>query len=821
MTILKNKACRWTLLAASTSLLPALHASAVQAQVPHPESSLAIGAAGLGASLSLVSSDIPGEPAMTEGQELYLEVTLNQAASRQLARFILQGERFYASAATLRELGLKWPGSPDASGLVALDDLPGLQVKYDVGQQRISLLAPLELLDRAPVRMGFEQPARPQIDPASRTPGLILNYDLFGQHNRDFQTLSGWSEWRLFGLGAGVWSNTMSSRLARGDELPSTHENIRLDTSWALDFPDRMLTLTVGDTVTGGVAWSRATRIGGVRLSRNFSLQPYRITGPLASFAGEAVLPSTVDLFINGLRQSSQQVQPGQFQIDSMPSLNGMGQAQMVITDLNGQSRVVNFSLYGSPQLLQDGLSDWSLETGMVRRQYGLRSFSYGNDPMLSASGRYGLSDRTTLEAHAETTDGLQLVGMGGLWLLGEGGGVLSAALAGSRHQGLGGMLSSLGYQWNSQRFNLNLDSTRRDADFRDVASLENAPLPRKTDQAYLGMNSRWGQLGASYIRQQYPDQEPARFASLNWSRQLPHNATINLSLNRDLDNDRGNSAFLFWSMPLDRATSVAASARHDRNAQSISLDANHSVPSDLGGWGWRAQTTLGDNAGGQAQLSQLGRYGQWTAGFNHWRGDSGMASSTTAYASANGGLVLMAGHAYAMRRVEDAFALVSTSGVANVPVMLENRLVGHTDANGLLLINRLNAWQRNQLAIDPMQLPADMSISRTTLDAVPESRSGMLADFAMHRALSVQLSLHDTQGRQLPAGSAVWFNETDARADNPVDTVVGQDGLVYLQDPAAGTRLHVRAAGHLCVVDLPALQKTLGLADLGVLICQ
>ena len=79
----------------------------------------------------------------------------------------------------------------------------------------------------------------------------------------------------------------------------------------------------------------------------------------------------------------------------------------------------------------------------------------------------------------------------------------------------------------------------------------------------------------------------------------------------------------------------------------------------------------------------------------DHWRGSRGIDSSSTFYASANGGLLLMGGHLHAMRRVDDAFALVSTHGVAGVPVKLENRLVGVTDSDGLLLITRLNAWQR------------------------------------------------------------------------------------------------------------------------------
>ena len=829
----KNKACRWSLLSASLSALVAALACPAYAQQADSAASQSLADSGRGAistsGLSLVSAgtDEAARDA-SQSQELYLEVSLNQSRTGQLARFVLLDDRLYANAATLRKLGLQWPGSDTASGLIALDQVPGLKADYDAGNQRIALDATLDLLDKEPTRLGFSQPDPPRIDPATRTPGLILNYDLYGQHTETQSSLSGWHELRLFGLGQGVWSNTMSSRVINGaydegtgEEL-SRHDHVRLDTSWQLDLPDRMLSLTVGDTITGSVSWSRATRIGGIRLSRNFSLQPYRITAPLASFAGEAALPSTVDLLINGLKQSSQQVQPGQFQIDSAPTLSGMGQAQLVITDLNGQRRVVSFSLYGSPQLLQAGLADWSLEAGMVRRKFGQESFSYADDPMLSASGRYGLSDSTTLEAHAESTQGLQLAGAGGVWLLGRRAGVFSASAAASRYHGLAGNQLGGSYQWNSSLFNLFLGSTRRDADFRDVASLEGALPPRRTDQAFVGMNSPLGQWGVSYVAQRYTENDPSRFASLSWSRQLPRHGSLNLNVSRDLEREDGYNAFLSWSMPLDRYITTSASARHSRNTQSITAEVSRSVPSDLGGWGWRAESTLGDNTSGRAQVTRLGRFGQWTAGVDHWRGGDGADSITTTYATANGGLLLMGGHFHAMRRVDDAFALVSTNGVPGVPIKLENRLVGFTDKHGQLLINRLNAWQRNQLSIDPLQLPADMLIERTGMEAVPESRSGMLAEFSMRRILSLQLTLRDTQGQWLPAGSAVWIPKSaqDQQEAGPPYTVVGHDGLVYLQDPPAHGRLRVQTANGTCYATLPDLPKPEGLVDLGELTC-
>jgi outer membrane usher protein len=744
--------------------------------------------------------------------ELYLDVVLNGAETGKLARFV-QGENgLSASAATLRGLELKWPGSEQARGLVPLAQLAGfgLRHQYHAERQRIVLDAPLELLDRPTVHFPATA-AGPQVPVASRAPGLLLNYDLYAQHSHGETSLGNWSELRLFGLGPGVWSTSVSSRLTG----PGPHDTIRHDSAWQYDFPQKMLSLTVGDTATSSLAWSRATRIGGVRLSRNFSLQPYRSTAPLASFAGEAVLPSTVDLFIDGIRQSSQQVLPGQFQIDSVPAITGLGQAQMVVTDIHGQVRTLEFALYGAPQLLAPGLTDWSLETGLLRRDYGLRSFAYDDRPLYSATLRRGVSRYLTAEAHAEGRAGLHAGGVGALWMLGERGGVLSASWAASRNDALQGRQTGLGYQWSSRYFNLALDSRRAEAGYRDVASTsghDSAP-PRRTDSAFAGITGRAGQFGLGHVRQDHAGSR-ARYLSAHWSRGFASGAYLSLNFNRDLEDRRGDSAYLHWSMPLGRQLSAAASVHHADSGLTRSLEARRNIPGDEGGWGWRLQL---DDAEGrrsaQAGVGYLGDRGEWSASVRDAAG-----SDPDGYASASGGLLWMQGKLFAMRRAYDSFALVTTDGVSGVPVRLENRLIGMTDADGVLLVNRLNAWQRNKLSIDPRDLPADLRIGATELQAVPETRGGTVARFPMKRVVSVQLQLRDTGGDLIPAGSPVWLDTAD---DNEAPlTVTGFDGLVFLQDPPPGAMLRVRHDGSVCRFALPVLPSG-GLIQLEGVFCR
>lgn len=757
---------------------------------------LATGNTGAGSPAVTPAAPTPAATATPDGEELFLEVDINQSPTGQIARFVRRGERFFADADTFHVLGLAWPGPVQAAGPMPLDAIPGITVAYDAAQQRLALTVPLQALDRPIARLDAAVADAAVVDPVLRARGLLLNYSLYGQHQDQAWNLGAATELRLMGVGPGIWSSTMASRVVH---TPSgTRDgNVRLDTRWELDWPDRMLSLIVGDSTTAALGWTRATHIGGVRLTTDFSLQPYRVTTPLAALTGEAVLPSTVDLYINGIKQSSQSVQPGTFQYDSVPQLNGTGQAQLVVTDINGQRRVIGFDLYGTPNLLAKGLSDWSLDLGQVRRNYGLRSFDYAASPMFAATGRRGLDDSLTLEGHAEGSAGVTLAGIGAAWLLGRQGGVLSAAISASHGDDGQGHQHQLSYQWSSQRFNAYASTTRASAGYRDVASLQGSNLARRTDQAYLGATvPLLGQLGVNYVRQDLPDSDTSRYAGLTWSRQLPRNGTINLSLNRNLRDHAQDSAYLYWSMPLDQRRTVSASSQLQRHQHDLTIGASQTAPSDQGGWGWRAQVSTGDGSSqGMAEATRIGQAGQWTLGVDR----SSDAGSTLTYGSASGSLLWAGGRVHALRNVNDAFAVVSTDGVAGVPVRLENRLVGTTDADGLLLVTSLRAWQNNKVSIDPLDLPADLRLGTTDAIAVPDGHAGVKVPFQMHRVHMFQFEVRDSAGRLLPAGTVVQVQ------GQPGSTVVGQDGQVFLQDAADGARLEFHNDALQCSLSLPA----------------
>lgn len=748
---------------------------------------------------------LPPPTPLTAAQTLYLDVTLNQTPRGLLPFTELQG-RLMAAGATLRQLGFPARGEEP----VALDQLGGVVVRYDAALQTLALDVPLEQLSLPTTRLERPTETAPA---AAASPGVVLNYDVYGSHNEGGGNLALTTELRVFGLGQGVLE---TSALLRTYQDPADHqwqgESVRLDTAWRLDFPDSAVSLTVGDFYSGFVDWSRPVRMGGVQVGRNYGLQPYRVLTPTPTFLGEAVVPSNVELYVDGLRQYNGEVPIGPFQLAAQPGINGTGNAQVVITDAFGRMQTLDFSFYGTQQLLAKGLSDWSAGVGRMRRDYGIRSFAYETPVIGSATWRYGASDRFTAEAHAEGGGGVLNGGAGGWWLLG-GAGVVNAAYAHSRHAGLQGGQYSLGYSWNNRRFNVNVLTRRTHGAYRDLGALQDTLPPDISEQATLGINLQGaGSLSASYLRLRYPDGDDNRYASLFWSRSFGDRWSAYLSFNQNLADSDDRSAYLSVSAALGRNRQSSVSAQRNGERLTYVADLSQPVPGDgsQGGYGWRVQARGGDDgAGGLAELGWLNRVGRYSMGYAR-QGDVDYG-----YASASGSVVWMGGHVFAAREVPDAFAVVSTDGFGGIPVRLENRLIGSTDRNGLLLVTPLLSWQRNRLSIDTLDLPADMRADRVDTWVTPRQSAGLGVDFGLRRTQAMHVVLHDPAGAPLPVGSQV-------RLPGGGSATVGYDGETYLEDVATPVQLEVDLPDGHCRVHLapPVAATSPGVPSIGPLRC-
>jgi len=738
------------------------------------------------------------------GVDLYLDVTVN-GNHAGLAHFGYADKKLYASAANLRQLGFRLP--KDTTDAVCLNDIAQLQIDYDAHLQTLSLHAPLGLLDLGTTELNTLDAEHAT---ASNSRGVLLNYDIYTAQQQGI-TANTFTELRAFNS-AGVFSSTQLTQYAeQNNNVGQRRELSRLDTSWRSSFPDKLLALTVGDTLTSSLSWSRPTRIAGIQIGTDYSLQPYLRTAPLPSFLGSATLPSSVELFVNGMKYYNGQVPAGNFEINTMPNLSGAGNAQVVMTDALGRTTTQSFSFYNDQQLLRQGFTDWSAELGVVRKNYGYSSYDYGSSPAVSGTWRYGVSNSFTAGIHSEATDGLANGGVSSDWIPGARSGTFSTSLALSTDRGKSGSLYSAGYRWSQNQLSFAASATATTGNYHDVATHYGSAPPALNGNAVVGFDTGYfGNFSVGYLQFRYPQESAVRYATANWFKSVSDTVYLNAGFNQNIDNNSDRSVYLTVSVTLSDRLSASTSVQRNNDKTGYLLNAAQSLPSE-GGWGWNVAANQQDSQqSGQGEVGYQGRYGKVYTGY------SSLPDTHYGYAGASGAVVMMGGGLFAAREINNGFAVVSTDGVPNVPIKLQNNLVGTSNDKGLLLVTPLNSYQKNLLTIDPLDLPANTRINRVNAYATPGDRSGTLVNFTITPVRAAQVILTDAQGKVIPEGSQVQLNSSQGQS-----VPVGFDGMVYFDSLEQHNRLLVTTATGVCSVQFDYPLKAEGILQIGPLVCR
>ncbi|UZW62194.1 fimbria/pilus outer membrane usher protein [Lysobacter enzymogenes] len=742
----------------------------------------------------------PRAPMDLGEQTVELELVVNRLPSAKVVPVALRDEHYWVDAATLRVLDVRAEGE----GPVAVDALAGVQVVYDAANLRLLIDVPADWLPSQRFGRHSSQPRYP----ARSSVGALFNYDVYtASPQRGRSSTSAWSEIRLFGPFGAFSSTGVYRHGGAGDGY------VRYDTRWQFSDEDQMLTWEAGDLVTRSLSWGSTVRMAGLQLSRDFSVRPDVITYPLPQFSGEAAVPTAVDLFINGNRASSTQINPGPFTVTNVPFISGAGNAVVVVTDALGRQVSTSLPFYVSNELLRPGLSDFSFGLGALRRDYGIRDFSYGR-AAAQGSYRYGASDAFTLEAHGEAARSLGVGGLGGLLKLGNAG-VLNASYSRSRHEGEAGYQAVFGYQYTAHRFNLAMQQTRRDRGYADLATYDSVlPSPGRrtlTSASASVALGRYGSLGAAYFDIEGFDGDRNRLLNLSWSVSPWRNSSLYLSANREIGGDDW-SAMAQWVVPLDgdRGSLSASVERYRERGDTYRTSYNRAVPSQ-GGFGWNLAYADSDRADSyqQADLSYRNDVVLLRAGLYGSSGDY------TRWAEASGSLVYMAGSAFAANQVNDAFVIVDTNGYADVPVRYENQLVGTTNARGRLLVPWAAGFYGGKYTIDPLQLPPQVETPLVEQNVAVRRGSGYLLRFPVQRVVAASIVLHGADGKPLPVGAVA--TTADGRS-----AYVGWDGLLYLSGLQSQNTIEVGLPdGSRCTASFQMNVERSDSAPIGPLTCQ
>ena len=737
-------------------------------------------------------------------QELVVEVRINEQASQEMIVVLRDAAGgFWINMADLDRLRLKAPAATpieqQGQRYVPLAGYAGADVRFDESVAMLFMQLPASAF--LPVRLSA--PEQASDGPQAAANGMFLNYQLYGQRVSGVNMAGAFTELGVFSR-IGVATSTLAMRHADGASRVT-----RLETALTRDFPQRLQTLTIGDAITDPGSFGAALRFAGVRLEKNFAIRPDLVTAPLLVASGTAVVPSAVDVFVNNQRVLTEQVQPGPFVIDNLPTVTGAGDVRVVVRDVTGREQVLTQAFYSSPMLLSQGLNQYSLSVGRVRENYSLRNFDYG--PWTgSATWRRGASDALTLEGHAEYLQddaygaGMELVARAGHLGVAS----FTAALGGG--DSTRGWLAGFGFERQSERVSLAFSVSRASAGFRRAGEAD-FPSSRQKSRGLAQVSFNMGGLGSAALaiaQQVSQDDSRLRTISLVHSMRAGRQGFLNLAVNRTINEHRATSAFLTYTQSFGAARTFSAGAEGGSGfgATREEMRASLAQSAPVGeGHGWRLSATRSGNYDGwwQQRFAAADLELQASRNFNQ----SGQSLAL------RGGLSWLDRQFHRARTVDGSFAVVDVGGIADVPVYLENRLVTRTDARGRAVLPNLLSYEANRISIEPEDLPLNMQIEARTLVVRPAYRSGVIAQFPVERISPAVFRLLLPGNIPVPTGAEVQLNGGTF--------AVAMDGYTYVTTLDHGVGGAANWQGGRCVFRVEPPPADDPLPDMGDILCR
>ena len=757
---------------------------------------------GMVASDSLPVRRAPEETASdSSAKEILLEVRINGMPTHT-AEHILQlaAGRLAALPEAFERWRIRAPAITatfhQGEKYLLLDGVKGLTYRIDQATQELLLEGPAAVFSATAIA-GTHGTV---VHPAPPVPGGFFNYDFSSLGSTVDTKTSGLLELGGFNrLGVGtatfLWQDF-------GDRKGLT----RLDTAWTQDHPDQMQRLRIGDTIGRAGAWGRAVRFGGMQWGTSFDTQPGFIPFPQPGVRGEAVLPSTLDVYVNNALRLRSDIPPGPFEISNLPVVTGQGQVQLVVRDMLGRQQIITQPYYASSVLLRQGLSDYAYELGFVRQNFGLADNDYGS-ALATATHRLGVTDRFTRELRAEILGDQQTLGVSGAYLwptLGTG----NASAAVSHGPAGDGGLFALGLDHQSSRVNFGIQGQIASSEFAQLGLPSGAARPRQTLIARAGYAAgRMGAFSLSYVRQSFWGQDQNELTSASYSVRLGQDYFLSVIALENRSSSTNYSIGLTLTRPLGARTSGSINSIRQAGGDSTTVQVQGNLPEGPG-VGYRMLSQSGQN-----ERAEVGGFMQTRVGT--YRAEASQAQGLSSYRlGASGGIAFLGG-VFPSRRIDNSFAVAKTGDYSGVRVYRDNQPVGRTDGQGRVMIPNLRAYELNSISIEQADLPLDAQVDALRLPVTPYLRSGVLAEFPVRASKGGVVTIVLEDGTYLPSGSVVRI------AERPEEFPVAYRGEAYLTGLGETNELQVTWKEQECRIKVEVPPGAGLLPHLGTFVCK
>lgn len=746
---------------------------------------------------------VPGSlmPLARKDQRAVLDLTVNEKPAGQVLVVIRDGDVLVRSdvleRADVRTSGGRWEDAGDDL-LLSLSSLaPGVSFVVDEKALALRVTADPQLFGTT--RLDLSATTRPAFV-HGRAPSAFANYGF---------------EWRQSG---GEMLSTEAG-VSAGGILFSTTTMWSRDaglrrglSSITIDQRKSLTRVTIGDSFAGDRLLGSTALVGGIRVAREYGIDPYFVQYPMLGLAGAATTPSTVEVYVDGRLVRQERVQPGRFELANVPVPHGSSETKLVVRDAFGREQETLAPYYLATSVLAPGLHDYEYALGFDRGSYGGLQGGYGK-PLVMARHRYGFNDFFTGGARLEARAGTLAGGPGANFRTRAG--EIEIAAAASRSMGKHGAAFALGYAWSGQPVSGGFSIRGATANYTPAVA---TTMPARLELAVYA-STRIGRLGTFTVQRTEVDPrwgwKQAR-TSVHASSRLSDRWHVLVSASRVRREGRtGHEIAISIGHVIGRGTRATLSASSGGGRKAAALEVQRSLPVG-NGYGYRVRAAAGDARQGSGRFTYQGAAGRYEVAQE--ASESGTGSSF----SVSGGVVAIGGSVHATRPVQEAFALLRVPGVEGVRGYVSNEEVGRTDRRGDLFIPNLLPYYANRVSIADEDVPVDYSLEVCEQAIAPPFRGGALVVFAATEVRNVTGSVVlDVDGKAVvPEFADLEFHNpgTGTRASSPI----GRGGRFYLENLAPGHYVAtVRYGALVCsrTVEVPAAASPV--TDIGLVRCR
>ncbi len=764
----------------------------------------------------------PAAPAPSQAaapiERLIARVFLNTVNRGDIVVLRDANGRFLVPVAEFKSWELQGGGAAsvrvDGDAFIALDEVPGLQVKFDAESVTLHLQVPAAALSGTTIdllpkrRAGVAYPADTSV---------FLNYGVNALGDESFgnRRYQGATE---LGARVGHWLfyNTTDHQWGEGTSSGFT----RLLSSAQYDDRPNLRRLTIGDFFTAGFDLSTSVPMAGVSLTKDYSMDPYFIQYPTAAFRTEVTFPSTVQVRVDGNIVEQRQVPPGPLDITNITGLTGAQNVSVVVRDPFGREQVLQQPFFFATNAgLAEGLHEYSYNVGLLRRNYGSRSNDY-DDPALAAFHRYAFTNRLTLGLRGQATRDIYNIGPFGTYQLPRFG-VLAAGVSAGGRDGGTGYATGAAYSYTGSNFSFNLGARYFSRDFAQLADLT---TPFRQRLARYASASTYlpgaGTVAVVYSTYDNYDGPNSEVANLSYTLgMLGGRALLTAGYLRTFQPRSNYAAVLSLRYYFDRQTSAIASVGVGRDANTQSLSLQRATPQ---GEGVGYEVTAG-RLGGDGPAGGFGRgFVQFNAshaeiGAEYARSSrDGAPGLSRAFVAGSVGAV--GGSVFLARPVLDSFALIRIPEMPDVPVYANGWYAGRTNAAGEVVANNLSAYYDNYISFGAKDMPIDFVYSTAEKVISPPDRSGSLVTFEVQRLRAVLgVLVAQRNGAAVP----LEFRElTLSRGSAVIKGFTARRGEFYVEGVEPGEYFVRLGNGSPCTARLRVPDDAGAITDVGTLIC-